>query len=103
MTWKPSVYMDEAIRRWMKGKGWEVNRTQYGARSQVYAWRHEASGGQSYTLRVSRKVLEDYPPFAVAEVLERLKVAGTIRAMPDARFVVVQSGATVVLEEIPAE
>jgi hypothetical protein len=99
MTWKPSVYMDEEICRWMKGKGWEVNRTQYGARSQVYAWRHEVSGGQSYTLRVSRKVLEDYPPFAVAEFLDRLKVATAIRTRPEARYIVVQEGATVTLQE----
>jgi hypothetical protein len=97
MTWKPSSYMDEEMRRWMKAKGWEVNRTQYGARSRVYAWRHEVGGGPSPTLRVSRKVLEDYPPFAVAEFLDRLKVAAAIRAKPDARLVVVQNGGKVAL------
>jgi hypothetical protein len=102
MTWKPSVYMDEEIRRWMKAKGWMVNRTQYGARSRVYAWRREVGGGPYPTLRISRKVLEDYPPLVVTEFLDRLKVAAAIRAKPDARFVVMQRGGTVVIEEVSA-
>src|SRR5215204_1489960 len=29
MTWKPSEDHDREIRRWMKAKGWEVNRINY--------------------------------------------------------------------------
>jgi hypothetical protein len=100
MTWKPSTYVDEGIRRWVRAKGWEVNRTQYGARSRVYAWRHEVRSGPSPTLRISRKVLEGYPPFALVELLDRLKVAAAIRARPEARYVIVQNGSIVTLEEV---
>lgn len=99
MTWKPTADMDREIRRWMKAQGWEVNRTDYGARSRVFAWRQEVRGGASPTLRISRKVLEEYPPFAVAELLDRLKVAAAIRARPEARYVVVQNGPSVTIEE----
>lgn len=49
----------------MKAKGWEVNcQPEYDLEREVYAWRHEVRGGPSPTLRISRKVLEDYPAFA---------------------------------------
>lgn len=51
--------------------------------------------------RISQKVLEDYPPVAVVELLDRLNVAAAIRARPDTRYVVVQNGLTVTLEEAP--
>jgi hypothetical protein len=28
MTWKPTVDIDQNVRRWMKAKGWEVTRTE---------------------------------------------------------------------------
>jgi len=59
----------------------------------------EVRRGQSHTLRISRQVLEDYPPLAVLELLDRLKVAAGLRARPDARYVVVQDGLSVTLEE----
>ncbi len=100
MTRKPSEDMDREIRRWMKAKGWEVNRPpEYDFDREVYAWRHELRGSPSPTLRISRKVLEAYPAFAVLYHLDTLKVAAAIRARPDARYVVVQNGARVTLEE----
>ena len=98
MTWKPTEDMDGEIRRWMKARGWEVNRRPEDD-GQVYAWRHELRGRHSPTLRIARKVLQDFPPFAVAELLDRLNVAAAIRARPEARYVVVQSGSTVTVEE----
>jgi hypothetical protein len=98
MTRKPTEDMDREIRRWMKERGWEVNcRPEYGGK--VYGWRHEVRSGPSPTLRISRKVLEDYPPFAVAELLDRLNAAAAIRARPEVRYVLVQDGAWVSLEE----
>jgi len=55
----------------MKAKGWEVNR-QPECDREFYAWRHEAPGRPVYTLRISRKVLEDYPPFAVGRAVRVL-------------------------------
>ena len=100
MTWKPSEDHDREIRRWMKGKGWEVNRTNYDADRGIYAWRHELRGGKSPTLRISRRVLEDYPAFVVVHHLDELKVAPAMRTQPDARLVVVQEGSTVRLREM---
>jgi hypothetical protein len=98
MTWKPTDDMDREVRGWMKAKGWEVNcRPEYGGK--VYGWRHEVRGAPSPTLRIAREVLENYPPFAVAELLDRLNVAASIRARPDARYAVVQKGSKVTLEE----
>jgi hypothetical protein len=78
-----------------------VNRTQYGTRSRVYAWRCERPGGRVCpTLRIAREVLETYPGWAVLVHLDRLRVAAAIRARPDARLVVRQRDNTVVLDEI---
>jgi hypothetical protein len=97
MTWKPSEDHDREIRRWMKGKGWEVTRTNFDAEREIYAWRHELRGGKSPTLRSSRRVLEGCPAFVVLHYLDELKVASAIRADPGARFVVVQKGSRVEL------
>jgi hypothetical protein len=99
MTWSPSEGMDEAVRDWMKSKGWEVTKVNYDFDREIYAWRHELRSGPSPTLRISRGVLEDYPPFAVLEHLDRLDVAAALRRSPNIRFAVVQNGTTVTLEE----
>lgn len=43
--------------------------------------------GHSPTVRISQKVLEDYPGFAVLELLDRLQVAAVIRRQPDIQYV----------------
>ena len=101
MTWKPSEDVDQSVREWMKAKGWEVTRTNYDSDRKVYAWRHDLPGGKPTTLRISQKVLEDYPAFIVVHHLEELKVARAIRALPEARLVVVQHGSKVTLAELP--
>jgi hypothetical protein len=98
MTWKPTADIDEKVREWMKAKGLEVNRTKYDFDREVYAWRHEVSGGKSPTLRIAQSVLEDYPAFALLVHLDRLKVADAIRARPGAHMVVVQNGTVVSLQ-----
>lgn len=99
MTWKPSENTDRAVRAWMKAKGWEVTRTNWDANREVYAWRHDVRGGSSPTLRISRRVLEDYPAFVVLYHLDQLKVAQAMQARPEARLVLRQSGPRVNLEE----
>lgn len=86
----------------MKARGWEVNRPlEYDSDREVSAWRHEVRGGHSPTLRISRKVLEDYPAFAVLYHLDTLKVAAAIRTRPAARLVVVQKELAVFVVEEP--
>lgn len=72
MTWKPSADIDEEVRSWMKAKGWEVTRTNYDSERGIYAWRQDVRGGSSPTLRISRRVLEDYPAFVVLYHLDNL-------------------------------
>jgi hypothetical protein len=86
----------------MRAKGWEVNcRPEYHSGREVYAWRHEVSGGDSPTLRISQGVLEGYPARAILELLDRLKVAAALQACPECVLVVVQNGLRVTLEEMP--
>jgi hypothetical protein len=99
MTWKPIEDHDKEIRQPMGARGWEVTRTNYDADREIYAWRHELRGGKSPTLRISRRVLESYPAFVLLYHLDQLKVARAMRAQPEARLVVVQTGSTVVLGE----
>lgn len=99
MTWKPSEDVDQSVREWMKVRGWAVTRTNYDFDRKVYAWRHDLPGGKSPTLRVSQKVLEEYPAFVVLHHLDELKVASAMRAHNEARLVVVQKGSTVVLDQ----
>jgi hypothetical protein len=101
-AWKPPPAIDQEVRQWMETKGWKVNRTQYGSRSRVYAWRCERSDGRVCpTLRISREVLETYPAWALIHHLDQLRVAQAIRARTDARLVIRQKGDSVVLEEVP--
>lgn len=92
MNWRPCEDVDREIRSWMKAEGWEVTVTNWDSERELYAWRHELRGGKSPTLRISRKVLEAYPAFAVLYHLDTLKVAAAIRTRPDVRYVVVQNG-----------
>jgi hypothetical protein len=87
----------------MKAKGWEVTSRDYNFEQEIYAWRHEPRGGKSPTLRISRYVLEHFPPFALLYHLDQLNVAQAIRTNPGVRLVVQQKGTVVVLEEVPAE
>jgi hypothetical protein len=103
MNWKPTEYMDDEIRRWMKSKGWEVSRTHWNHEQQIYAWRHDVRGGKSPTVRIHREVLEQYPPFAVSYHLDQLKLARLILAYPGVRLVVLQHDLKVTVAEVPAE
>jgi hypothetical protein len=56
MTWKPTDYVDEQVRDWMKAKRWEVTATDYHFDQEIYSWRHQQPGGKSPTLlRVSHE------------------------------------------------
>jgi hypothetical protein len=50
MTWKPSDDVDQSVREWMKTRGWEVTRTHYDSKREVYAWRYGIRSGPSPTL-----------------------------------------------------
>jgi hypothetical protein len=103
-TWKPSVGVDAEIRQWMLARGWVVNRTEYGPRSRVYAWRCERPDSNDCpTLRISREVLETYPGWALIVHLDQLRVAAVIRAQPQARLVVTQQGDSVVFKEVSSK
>jgi hypothetical protein len=99
MTWQPNEEVDREIRRWMKAKGWEVTRSKYNADKDAFAWRHDIPSANALTLWIARSVLEEYPAFALLEILDQLNVARAIRARPDARLVVVQRGSRVTVEE----
>jgi hypothetical protein len=99
-NWTPPEETDAEVRHWMRVKGWQVIASEYDAEREIYTWRaHSARSGHLPTLRISRGVLESYPPFAVLEHLDRLNVVAAIRKRPDARFVVVENGTNVTLEE----
>jgi hypothetical protein len=101
MTWKPTDYVDEQVRDWMRAKRWEVTATDYNFEQEVYSWRHQRPGGKSPTLRISRSVLEHNPAFVILYHLDRLKVAHAIRANPEVRLVVTEDGTDITLKEIP--
>jgi hypothetical protein len=100
MSWKPSEDADQEVRQWMKSKGWEVSGAEYDFEREIYAWKaRSVRSGHSPVLRISRQVLTDLRAFAVLEHLHRLEVAAAIRSRPGARYVVVQNGPQVTLEE----
>ena len=99
MTGNLSAYIDDQVRAWMKGKGWEVTSTDYDYERKVYSWRHTHPSGKSLTLRIAQQVLDEYPAFAILYHLDILKVAAAIRRNPRATLIVRQRGTAVVLEE----
>ncbi len=100
MSLKRFEQLDSEIRDWVKTKGWEVvGRAEYDAGSKIYSWRLKLRPGKASTLRIARKLLEDYPTFVVLYHLDNLNVAAAIRARPGAGFVLEQKGRTVSFEE----
>jgi hypothetical protein len=99
MNWKPSDDVDRDVRSWMNAKGWNVTRVNYDSDRKIYTWRHDVRGGSSPTLRISRQLLEGYPAFVLLYRLDELKVARAMRAQPEACFVLVQKGSTVVFDQ----
>jgi hypothetical protein len=99
LSWKLADEVDQEIRRRMKARSWEVTPTNYNTDREIYAWWHDVPSGPSPTLRISRRILEDYPAFVVLHQLDTLKVAQAIRAQPEARLAVVQDEWKVVLKE----
>ena len=87
--WKPSLETDAAVREWMKAQGLPVNSTRYYFDEEVYAWRHEATGG-SPTLWIARTVLEDHNSAFLVAALERLRLGDRMRGAPKVRFLVVE-------------
>ena len=86
--WKPASGVDTAVRQWMAVQGLAVDSTRYYLDEEVYAWRHEASGG-SPTLWVARTVLEDYDATTLVGAFDHLGLAQRMQATPKTRFLVV--------------
>lgn len=101
MNWKPSDDTDYMIRKWMGHRGWDVHRTDYNHEQQFYSWRHELGGERAIVLRITRTVLEDFPAFALWELLDRRHVAAELKARPAAYLVMVKRGVRALLEELP--
>jgi hypothetical protein len=93
--WKPSPPLDAAVRKWMAAHGLAVNSTRYYFDEEVYAWRHEASGGAP-TLWVAQTVLENYDASTLVAAFDRLGVADRMRASPKARFLVVDENGQII-------
>jgi hypothetical protein len=103
MTWHPTDDTDYMIRKWMGHRGWHVHGTDFNHEQQVYSWRHQPGAGSTIVLRITRTVLEDFPPFALWELLDRLHVAAELKARPEAYLVMVKRGMRALLEEYPEE
>ena len=91
------------VRKWMSHHGWGVHRTEFNHERQIYAWWHEVGVGRDIVLRISRTALEDFPAFALWEILDRLNVAAELKARPDACLVMVKRGVRALLEELPRQ
>ena len=100
MTWLPHEESDSAVRGWMETQGWPVTATDRDFDRQIYAWRHDVSG-ECYTLRITRRVIEDTEPSALVGVLNFWKVAEKLREQADAYTLVRSSPTGVVVEQLP--
>lgn len=99
MSWRPPFEKDACVRQWMKSRGFEVHRTHYDSKREVYGWRQE--GAERHTLRIARFVIEYYTEAELLALLDRLKVAEAMRAHPKDYALVIQKGDTVGLDILP--
>ena len=99
MSWKPPFEKDACVRQWMKSRGFDVHRTHYDPKREVYAWRQE--GAERHTLRIARFVIAFYTEKELLALLDRLKVAEAIRAHPRDYVLVRQKGDTVGVDILP--
>jgi hypothetical protein len=85
----------------MEKQGWPVTETHSDLDRHIYAWRHDVAG-ESHTLWITRRVIEDIAPLTLVEGLNSWKVAEKLREHPDAYTLVRKSSPTsVVLEQRP--
>jgi hypothetical protein len=99
MSWKPPFEKDACVRQWMKSRGFDVHRTHYDPKREVYAWRQE--GAERHTLRIARFVIAFYTEKELLALLDRLKVAEAMRAHPRDYLLVRQKGDTVGVDVLP--
>ena len=83
MTWTPLAETDLEARIWMEKHRWPVSYTFYDPARMIFAWRHDAPDG-TYTLRVSRSILEDTPARNLAAALDAWGVAPLLLRNPSA-------------------
>ncbi len=107
MTWETRfAECDSAVREWMETQGWPVTEeTHHEFRDVTYAWRHEGAD-QSYTLWITKIVIEDTEPLVLVELLNSWKVAEDVaeklREQPDAHTWVRRGRyGGVVVEQLP--
>jgi hypothetical protein len=96
MSWRPPFEKDACVRKWMKSRGFEVHRTHYDPKREIYGWRQE--GAERHSLRIARLVIEYHTEAELLALLDRLKVAEAMRAHPRDYLVVTQRGDTVGLD-----
>ena len=74
---------DDAIAAWFETHGRPVTVRHYDFDRGVFAWRHEGSGVDSRTLRVTLTSLEDVPAHILVGFLESAKVWETLEKAPE--------------------
>ena len=84
MNWAPPGESDLLVRVWMERQGWPVSFTLYDIAREVYVWRHEAPGGNHYTLRVAQMVLDDRPAAMLIAALDSGGAAAMMSKNPTA-------------------
>jgi hypothetical protein len=99
MSWKPPFEKDAGVRQWMKSRGFEVHRTHYDSKRDVYGWRQE--GAERHTLHIARFVIAYYTEAELVALLDRLKVAEAMRAHPKDYVLVRHKGDSADLEILP--
>jgi hypothetical protein len=90
---------DAAIRAWFDARGWPVTSTNDDFHRDISAWRYQA-GCEQYTLRFTRRVLEDVPAKAVPVLLDSLKAERALRTHPAAYTVVRGNNGRPVLDQL---
>jgi hypothetical protein len=81
MICTPSEDHDREIREWMKAKGWEVTRTNWDFRQEIYAWRADVifpldSGGHVCRMRGRRVRNEQDARPKLAQIFAHVSAGG---------------------------
>src|SRR5687768_8289870 len=71
---------DAAVSTWLDKQGWTVTWRDYNDR-EVFGWKAEGVS-PNVTMRITKSVMEDYPPDELTRILERFKTGHRLSGAP---------------------
>jgi hypothetical protein len=89
---------DRAICDWFAARNWPVHQVVYDFSGETYAWRHRGRHGTTYTLHITREVLERHRASELPQLLDERDAEGALKDLaPEGRAILRYDGELLVI------